>query len=88
MEWQWNSNPAIFNGNLSRSRNCVQTSIEYFQISDDLPIESFIGVILLITGIWTKLTSKNYYIDKEGRRKYIEIENDLFFIKMNTWDYC
>src|SRR5687767_4644227 len=49
------------------------------------PIEVFMGIVLIVTGIWTKLTAEDYYIDKEGRKKYLEIENDLFFIKMATW---
>ena len=48
-------------------------------------IEAFMGIVLIITGIWTKLTADDYYIDKEGRKKYLEIENSLFFIRMSTW---
>jgi hypothetical protein len=43
------------------------------------------GVVLIVTGIWTKLTAEDYYIGREGRKKYLDIENDLFFIKMKTW---
>ena len=49
------------------------------------PIEVLMGFALIVTGIWTKLTAEDYYIDKEGRKKYLEIENDFFFIKMGMW---
>jgi hypothetical protein len=49
------------------------------------PIEVFMGLVLIVTGIWTRLTAEDYYIDKEGRKKYLEIENELFFIKMSVW---
>jgi flagellar biosynthesis protein FliP len=58
---------------------------EYLGLSDRLPIKVFMGIALIVTGIWTKFTAEDYYIDKEGRRKYLDIENDLFFIKMKTW---
>jgi hypothetical protein len=50
-----------------------------------VPIEVFMGLVLIVTGIWTKLTADDYYIDKEGKKKYLEIENELFFIKMSVW---
>jgi len=49
------------------------------------PIEVFMGIVLVTTGIWTKLTAEDYYIDKEGRKKSLEIENELFFIRMAVW---
>lgn len=49
------------------------------------PIEGFMGLVLIVTGIWTKLTAEDYYIDKEGGKRYLEIENELFFIKMSVW---
>jgi len=49
------------------------------------PLEVFMGIVLIVTGIWTKLTAEDYYIDKEGRKKYLEIENELFFIRMAVW---
>jgi len=59
--------------------------VEYLNFPTDLPFEGFIGMVLIVTGIWTKLTAEDYYIDKEGRNKYLDIENELFFIKMKTW---
>lgn len=59
--------------------------IEYLGVSDKTPIEAFMGLVLIVTGIWTKLTAEDYYTDKEGKRKYLGTENDLFFIKMKTW---
>jgi hypothetical protein len=59
--------------------------IEYLNFPNDLPIEGFMGFVLIATGLWTKLTAEDYYIDKEGRKKYLDIENELFFIKMKTW---
>jgi hypothetical protein len=61
--------------------------IEYLGLSDKVPIEAFVGLVLIATGIWTILTAEDYYIDKEGKRKYLDIENDLFFIKMKTWGF-
>jgi hypothetical protein len=61
--------------------------IEYLGLPDKLPIEAFMGLVLIFTGIWTKLTAEDYYVDKEGKRKYLDIENDLFFIKMRTWGF-
>jgi len=51
----------------------------------DVPLEAFMGVVIIITGIWTRLTAGDYYIDKEGRKKSLQIENELFFIKMSIW---
>ncbi len=58
---------------------------EYLGFSNTVPIAVFMGIVLIATGIWTKLTAEDYYIDKEGRKQYLDIENDLFFIKMKTW---
>ena len=58
--------------------------IETFEMPS-APIEALVGTVLIVTGLWTKLTADDYYIDKEGRKKYLEIENSLFFIKMSTW---
>lgn len=60
-------------------------SSEYFDVSGELPMEVFMGTVLIATGIWTRLTAEDYYIDKEGRKKYLDIENSLFFIKMKIW---
>lgn len=59
--------------------------IENLNLSNDLPFEGFMGMVLIVSGIWTKLTAEDYYIDKEGRKKSLDIENELFFIKMKTW---
>ena len=58
--------------------------IEKFEMPS-APIEALVGAVLIVTGLWTKLTADDYYIDKEGRKKYLEIENSLFFITMSTW---
>tara|TARA_R110002072_G_scaffold3334_1_gene24536 strand:- start:109179 stop:109499 length:321 start_codon:yes stop_codon:yes gene_type:complete len=58
---------------------------EYLGLSNQVPFEIFMGLVLIVTGIWTKLTAEDYYIDEEGRKKYLDIVNDLFFIKMKTW---
>jgi hypothetical protein len=60
-------------------------STEYFNVSGELPMEVFMGTVLIATGLWTKLTAEDFYVDKEGRKKYLDIENSLFFIKMKTW---
>jgi hypothetical protein len=59
-------------------------AIETFEMPS-APMEAFMGMVLILTGIWTKLTADDYYIDKEGRKKYLDIENSLFFIKMSMW---
>lgn len=61
--------------------------IEHLGLSDKAPVEVFMGLVLIITGIWTKLTADTYYIDKEGKKRFLDIENDLFFIKMKTWGF-
>ena len=66
---------AIINGPLN----------EYLGLSNRVPMEAFMGIVLIVTGIWTRLTAEDYYIDKEGRRQYLDTENDLFFIKMKLW---
>lgn len=58
---------------------------ENFESFEAAPFEAFMGSTLIITGIWTKMTAEDYYFDKEGRKKYLDIENSLFFIKMSTW---
>lgn len=58
---------------------------EYLGLSNTVPIEVFLGIVLIVTGIWSRLTAEDYYIDKEGRKKYLDIENNLFFIKMKIW---
>ena len=58
---------------------------EYLGLSHSVPMEVFRGIVLIVTGIWTRLTAEDYYLDKEGRKKYLDIENDLFFIKMKIW---
>ena len=50
------------------------------------PIEVFMGLVLIVTRVWTKLTGEDFYINKEGRKVLLDLENDLFFIKMKIWD--
>lgn len=59
--------------------------IEYLNLPSEIPITVFLGFVLITTGLWTRLTAEDYYIDKQGRRKYLDIENELFFIRMRTW---
>jgi flagellar biosynthesis protein FliP len=59
---------------------------EYLGLSNTVPIEVFLGIVLIVTGIWSRLTTEDYYIGKEGRKKYLDIENNLFFIKMKIWE--
>jgi hypothetical protein len=51
----------------------------------ELPFLVFAGFVLIVTGLWTKLTAETYYVDKQGRKKTLDIVNDFFFIKMSTW---
>ena len=54
-------------------------------IFSELPATIVGGLSLLISGLWTKLTAKDYYKDKNGRKVYLDTENSFFFIKMSTW---
>lgn len=56
-----------------------------FLKNQGLPEIVFFGFVLIVTGLWTRLTSETYYIDKEGRKRTLDIVNDFFFIKMSTW---
>lgn len=58
--------------------------IEIFEMVT-APIEIYVGLIFIVTGIWTRLTAEDYYIDKEGRRRSLDLDNELFFIKMSIW---
>lgn len=59
---------------------------EYFEMSSPHPsIWTFLGCILIATGIWTRFTSKDTYIDASGREREINLENEFYFIKMHTW---
>ena len=44
--------------------------IETFEMPS-ASIEALMGTVLIVTGLWTKLTADDYYIDKEGRKKYL-----------------
>jgi len=57
----------------------------YFLKNSKLSDMVFFGFVLIVTGLWAKLTAETYYLDKEGRKKTLDIVNDFFFIKMSTW---
>lgn len=42
---------------------------------------------LLVTGIWTLLTSNDYYKNEHGEKIKVEIENSFFWVKMKYWIY-
>lgn len=54
-------------------------------IFDELPAAIIGGLSLVISGLWTKLTAKDYYKDKTGEKVYLDTENSFFFIKMEKW---
>lgn len=59
---------------------------EYFGLSGPHPsVWTILGCILILTGFWTRFTAKDSYIDPSGREKEIDLENEFFFIKMQTW---
>ncbi len=41
-----------------------------------------IGLGILISGIWTYLTSEDYYKNRNGEKVKLDIENSFFMIKM------
>lgn len=57
-------------------------------IKDKIPFEIssgiFVGLALLLAGIWTYLTGEEY-IKKDGRKIKVEIDNRFFFIPMKTF---
>ncbi len=55
-------------------------------VQDTIPMISALGIALIGTGIWTKLTANSYYEDNNGEKVIMDdITNSFFFIKMNTW---
>ena len=50
-------------------------------------IWSTLGVGMFIAAIWTYLTKDDYYKDKEGNRKKMDTENELFFLSMKSWSF-
>ena len=83
MERKRNPDIPLFYCDCGSSCNYEWTFKRILGSPNKVPIEVFMGIVLIFTGIWTKLTAEDYYIDEEGRKKYLE--NDLFFIKMKTW---
>ncbi|MBL3658975.1 hypothetical protein [Fulvivirga sediminis] len=59
--------------------------IENLGFYKSLSIESLIGLIVILTGLWTKVTAEDYYVDKKGKKVSLDIVNDFFFIKMSVW---
>ena len=45
------------------------------------------GLSFLIAAAWTYLTKDDYYKDKNGEKKKMEIVNEFFFIRMERWVY-
>ena len=45
-----------------------------------------LGVGLIISGIWTYLTSEDF-VKKNGQKIKVDIENRFFFIPMKIWGY-
>ena len=46
-----------------------------------------VGFALLLAGIWTYFTKDDYYKDREGNKKKMDIENSFFFMNMAIWSY-
>jgi hypothetical protein len=44
-----------------------------------------IGLSFLVVSIWLHLTKDDYYKDKNGNKKKIEVVNSFFFIKLEIW---
>ena len=84
MERKRNNDISLFYCDSDSLSNCKQI-INRDVWNGICSIEVFMGIVLITTGIWTKLTAEDYYIDKEGRKKSLWIENELFFIRMAVW---
>ena len=45
-----------------------------------------LGIIILISGAWTYLTSEDY-VKKDGKKVKVKMENEFFGIPMKIWGY-
>ncbi len=69
---------AILNGILIRNVGGIFAS--------DYDYRIILGLGLLISGIWTYLTSEEYF-KKDGKKIKVDVENKFFFISMKIWGY-
>ena len=69
----------------------ISTSLlkDYFNI-ERLPkhLDGLIfGIAILISGFWTNYSSKDYYIDENGEKKYMYFDHQFMYIDMKSWAY-
>jgi hypothetical protein len=69
---------AIITGILQRNLGGAFLKIDFY---------STVGTAFLISSIWTYLTKDDYFEDKNGDKKKMEIVNDFFFIRMEIWAF-
>jgi len=46
-----------------------------------------VGIGLVVAGIWTMLTSDNFYINEKGEKRQMYEDNTFYFIHMKLWAY-
>lgn len=59
---------------------------EHEVISATYDIQITLGIGLLISGLWTSLTSKDFII-VNGQKERFYLDNSFYFLSMNLWSY-
>ncbi len=54
--------------------------------NSDYDFQLVLGIGLLISGLWTYLKSEDF-IEINGKKENVYIENSFFFISMKLWSY-
>lgn len=67
---------ALLSGILQRNVGGIFSKINYFFV---------VGVSFMIASGWTYLTKDEYYTDKYGDRKKLDMVHSFAFIEMKTW---
>lgn len=69
---------AILSGVLKRNVGGIFANADFYDI---------VGSAFLICAVITYLTKDDYYKDRNGQKQKIDIPNEFFFIRMETWAY-
>lgn len=66
----------------------TKTLSDYFniQINGNSDFWFIAGCAFLFSGLWAKLTCEDF-VEVEGKRHKVDIDNRFFFIKMKIWAY-
>jgi len=67
---------AILVGALHRNYGGIFSKIDFY---------TGLGFACLFTSIWTYLTKDDYYRDREGNKKKMDLVNEFFWINMKIW---